>query len=104
MVLNDTSPCDSKGTAVATLGWNDNGVAFASQPAAQRIEYVKGHVAKFFPEIATEYDLSLGEIYAALSYYHDHREEINRSIEEGNAFVEELKRKTPSKLAARLRG
>src|SRR5918911_1655987 len=31
-------------------------------------------------EIATEYNLTLGEIYAALSYYHDHREEIQTRI------------------------
>jgi uncharacterized protein (DUF433 family) len=55
-------------------------------------------------EIATEYDLTLAEIYAALSYYHDHREEIDRSIREGEAFVEELRRRTPSKLSARSGG
>lgn len=34
-------------------------------------------------EIAAEYDLTLGDVYAALAYYFDHREEINRSIDEG---------------------
>ena len=42
-------------------------------------------------EIATEYGLTLGEVYAALSYYHDHREEIDARIREGAARVEELK-------------
>lgn len=33
---------------------------------------------KIPPEtIAEEYDLTLGQVYAALSYYHDHREEID---------------------------
>jgi uncharacterized protein (DUF433 family) len=55
-------------------------------------------------EIATEHDLTLAEIYAALSYYHDHRAEIEASIREEDAFVEELRRRTPSRLADRLRG
>lgn len=54
-------------------------------------------------EIAAEYDLSLGDVYAALTYYHDHREEIDRQIEEGASFAEELRRKTPSVLAEKLR-
>jgi hypothetical protein len=48
------------------------------------------------------YDLSLAEIYSALAYYHDHREEINQSIEQDIAFVESLRAKTPSLLAQRL--
>ena len=55
-------------------------------------------------EIATEHDLTLAEVYAALSYYHDHRAEIDQSIRDGEAFVEELRRRTPSRLSARLRG
>jgi uncharacterized protein (DUF433 family) len=55
-------------------------------------------------EIASEYDLELADIYAALAYYFAHREEINQSIREGNAFVEEMRRKTPSKLEEKLQG
>jgi len=54
-------------------------------------------------EIASEYDLSLGDVYAALSYYFDHRGEIDRSIREGEAFVEALRAKTPSQLRAKNR-
>lgn len=32
-------------------------------------------------EIARELDLTLGQVYAALSYYHDHREEIDQIIQ-----------------------
>ncbi|MBI2908873.1 MAG: DUF433 domain-containing protein [Chloroflexi bacterium] len=53
-------------------------------------------------EIASEYDLSLADIYAALAYYFDHRAEIQRSIEEDDAFVEALRKKTPSVLRKRL--
>jgi len=54
-------------------------------------------------EIASEYDLSLSEVYAALAYYHDHRAEIDQSIRDERAFVEELQRMTPSKLPEKLR-
>jgi uncharacterized protein (DUF433 family) len=51
-------------------------------------------------EIASEYGLSLAEIHAALSYYHDHREELDESIRQGDAFVQALRQRTPSKLSA----
>ena len=54
-------------------------------------------------EIGSEYDLSLSEVYAALAYYHDHRAEIDQSIRDERAFVEELRRMTPSKLPEKLR-
>jgi uncharacterized protein (DUF433 family) len=53
-------------------------------------------------EIASMYDLSLAAIYSALAYYHDHREEIEQSIEQDAAFAESLRTKTPSLLAQRL--
>lgn len=42
-------------------------------------------------QISAEYNLSLGQIYAALAYYFDHREEIDRSIADDEAFVAEMK-------------
>ena len=39
-------------------------------------------------EIATEYGLSLGDIYAALAYYHDHRAELDEAIRGDEAFVD----------------
>ncbi len=53
-------------------------------------------------EIAAEYDLTLAAIYAALAYYFDHRAEIDRAIEEGQAFAEALRQRVPSKLLQRL--
>lgn len=53
-------------------------------------------------EIATEYDLSLADIYAALAYYFDHREEIDRELEESLALIEALRRRTPSPLMQKL--
>ena len=54
-------------------------------------------------EIATEYNLTLGQVYAALAYYHDHREEIEESIRADATFVEEMKQRHPSELAERLK-
>jgi len=49
-------------------------------------------------EIATEYGLTLADVYAALAYYFDHRAEIDRALEEGTAFAESLRQRTPSKI------
>jgi uncharacterized protein (DUF433 family) len=34
--------------------------------------------------------LNLAEVYAALSYYHDHREQIDAQMEADERFVEEI--------------
>jgi uncharacterized protein (DUF433 family) len=53
-------------------------------------------------EIATDFDLTPQEIYAALAYYHEHREEINARMAEDDRLVEEIKQKYPSELQQRL--
>jgi len=53
-------------------------------------------------EIASEFDLSLAEIHAALAYYFDHRAEIDSALREDETYVEELRRANPSKLLAKL--
>jgi uncharacterized protein (DUF433 family) len=53
-------------------------------------------------EIASEHDLTLADIHAALAYYFDHRPELDRAIEESEAFVEALRKKQPSKLRTKL--
>jgi prevent-host-death family protein len=49
-------------------------------------------------QIAADYDLSLAGLYAALSYYHIHRDEIEAEIEESIRFAEALQRQAPSPL------
>lgn len=49
-------------------------------------------------EIATDYDLTLADIYAALAYYFDHRTEIDESIRADEEFANQLKKRTPSLL------
>lgn len=53
-------------------------------------------------EIAAEYGLSLADVYAALAYYYDHRDEIDRAIREDEEFIAELRRRTPSVLREKL--
>ena len=53
-------------------------------------------------EIATEYDLTLADVYAALAYYFDNREEIDESIAKSNALVASLRKKNVSRLATRI--
>jgi uncharacterized protein (DUF433 family) len=55
-------------------------------------------------EIASEYELDLSDIYAALAYYFANREEIDDSIDAGEAFAEKLRRQTPSLLQQKLEG
>ena len=55
-------------------------------------------------EIAAEYNLTLADAYAALAYYFDRRNEIDRGIDEGEAFAATLPAKTPSKLKQKLQG
>lgn len=46
-------------------------------------------------EIATKYDLQFAAVHAAMTYYYDHREEIDRQTAESHKLVEELKRNSP---------
>ena len=53
-------------------------------------------------EIAVQYDLPLAAVYAAIAYYYDHQEEIDRSIADDRAFAEAFRNNNPSPLRARL--
>ncbi len=53
-------------------------------------------------EIATEYDLTLADVYAALAYYYDHRAEIDKSIKNSESIVKTIGHKTPSKVSQKL--
>jgi uncharacterized protein (DUF433 family) len=54
-------------------------------------------------EIAAEYNLSLASIHAALSYYYDNRDEIDRRTAEDDAYAESLEQKYPSLLQEKLK-
>lgn len=55
-------------------------------------------------EIASSYDLTLDDVYAALAYYHDHRAEIEAAMCADDALIAELRQRIPSRLKARLDG
>jgi uncharacterized protein (DUF433 family) len=64
----------------------------------QNIAIWHDRLGKSADEIASEYDVTLADVYAALAYYFDHRAEIDTSIVEGDAFADALRSQTPSKL------
>ncbi len=53
-------------------------------------------------EIATEYGLTLADAFAALTYYYDNRSEIDQAFQDDEAFVEQLRQCTSSKLKEKL--
>jgi uncharacterized protein (DUF433 family) len=54
-------------------------------------------------EIASNYNVPLASVHAAMAYYYDHREEIDRQSKEDDAFVELSRQQYPSLLQAKLR-
>ena len=48
--------------------------------------------------IAVKWKLPLAGVYAALAYYYDHREEIDKSFADDDEYVRRMKRITPSLL------
>ncbi len=56
-------------------------------------------------EIISRYpSITLADIHAALSYYYDHRDEIEKDIRNEDALVAELKKRFPSKIPGMLSG
>jgi len=55
-------------------------------------------------EIAVEYELPLAAVYAALAYYHDHRNEIDSTMHEEQTMATNLYQRTPSRIPERRRG
>ncbi|MBI5410543.1 MAG: DUF433 domain-containing protein [Nitrospirae bacterium] len=55
-------------------------------------------------EIASNYGLSLADVYAALAYYYDHRQEIDEAILTDESYVAELRNRIQSKLSRKSGG
>ena len=49
-------------------------------------------------EIASNHGLSLADVYAALTYYYDHRQEIDEAILADESYVVELRKQITSNL------
>lgn len=54
-----------------------------------------GHSAE---EIASDYELTLADIYTALAYYYTHKSEVESTIRQEEVLVQKLKKEIPSKL------
>lgn len=56
-------------------------------------------------EIVSRYPtITLGDVYAALAYYHDHFHEIRREMQEDEDLVREMQAEIPSKMPPRVEG
>jgi uncharacterized protein (DUF433 family) len=55
------------------------------------------------PEIAGKYDLSPAAVHAAMTYFYDHRGDIERAIAEDRAYAEAFQRNNASLLREKLR-
>ncbi|HEX9870362.1 MAG TPA: DUF433 domain-containing protein [Candidatus Tectomicrobia bacterium] len=62
----------------------------------ERLGYSPDEIVWRYPQ------LTLADVYAALAYYHDHRDEIERHIQEGEELATSLQRQIPSKLLQKL--
>ena len=60
-------------------------------------------MGKSVDEICSEHDLAMADIHAALAYYFDHRDDIDRSIDDSDAFATSLRASTPSLLERKLK-
>lgn len=56
-------------------------------------------LGKTADEVVAAYpELSLGQVHAALSYYYDHKAEIDAQMKADDEFVEQLRRHSPPSL------
>jgi uncharacterized protein (DUF433 family) len=54
-------------------------------------------------EVAADYDLTLSEVYAAMSFYYDNKVAIDESIEAAEAFADSLRPLYPSLLQEKIK-
>ncbi|WP_089936756.1 DUF433 domain-containing protein [Candidatus Entotheonella palauensis] len=62
----------------------------------ERLGYSPDEIVSKYPQ------LTMGDVYAALAYYHDNLETIQRDIAEGETLAHSLEQNTPSKLLQKL--
>src|SRR5699024_4296817 len=70
----------------------------------QNIAIWHDHLGWTADEIASSYDIDLVDVYSALAYYFANREQVDRSIEENQAFAKQLRQQGPSLLDQKSRG
>ena len=62
----------------------------------ERLGYSPDEIVSKYPQ------LTMGDVHAALAYYHDNREAIRCDIDKGEALAQTLQQKSPSKLLHKL--
>ena len=62
----------------------------------ERLGYSPDEIVSKYPQ------LTMGDVHAALAYYHDNQAVIRGDIDEGEALAESLQQKTPSRLLQKL--
>ena len=86
---------------------DERGVAFVEGTRTKVVEIVLDRLAHHWDadEIHRQHPhLSLGQIYAAIGYYHDHQEVLNRQIEDQLRNVDEIRQHTANpELQAKLK-
>ena len=55
-------------------------------------------------ELASNYGLSLADVYAALTYYYNHRQEIDQASMADEFYAAEMRDQIKSKLSGKLDG
>jgi len=53
--------------------------------------------------VSRHHSITLADVYAALTYYHDHRDEIRAQIQADEEFADRLRASSPSPLQEKLR-
>jgi len=85
---------------------NDTAVPVINGTTMKVIELVQEYLAHGWSPEELHFQhpyLTLGQIYSALAYYWDHKEELDRDIERRLELVMQLRRSArPSRLTARL--
>jgi uncharacterized protein (DUF433 family) len=61
------------------------------------------HLGQSIEEIAGRYDLVPASVHAAMTYYYDHKDEIDQLLASDDAFVEAFKQANPSRLQEKLK-
>jgi uncharacterized protein (DUF433 family) len=94
-------------TAYPHIELRENGNLYIAGTPFKVRQLVLDHVAYGWgaEEMHREHpQLSLGQIHLALGYYYDHKDQIDREIEEGRVLAEELRTKQgESSLGAKAR-
>jgi uncharacterized protein (DUF433 family) len=89
-------------TPINSIGVDERGVAYI---AGTRIKVrhiaVEAEMWEQTPEEiqAAHPQLSLGQVYAALAYYHDHKADVDAEIAESDRYAEKMRRQSPNPLS-----